>query len=293
MSAASIAFRYFPGDLRSQEAFRSGFERRPFLLTHQIHKSDLFHWPMLLKLAARAEAKGCGYYFESGSTAPGEKWRGIPEGASLARTLENIGESNSLIMLKRVQEYDEFKPLLEACTDELSLLCEVDFRHSYYDPVMTILITSPLRVTPYHIDGDTNFLLQIQGAKTVHIFDRNDAEVLSDVELEKFWSGEDTSAPRYRENLEDRAWRFELVPGTGVSNPLTFPHWVQNGPFKSISLSLNFKRVSDPIADAYRINNALRKLGLHPRRPGTAPLLDGMKSGCYRAMRSLKHLAVH
>jgi hypothetical protein len=288
MHAVTVIPHYFSDDLPSQESFKSGFDRRPFPLTHSVHKSELFSWPILSKLAERAEAKAGGYYFESGSTAPGEKWRGVPEGKSLVDVLEHIGESNSLVMLKRVQEYEEYKDFLDTCMDELGRLCNIDLKRSYRDPVMTILITSPGRVTPYHIDGEANFLLQIQGSKTVHIFDGHDPEVLSDVELEKFWSGDDTKAPQYREHFEEKAWLFELTPGSGVSNPVIFPHWVENGSAVSVSLSMNFKRVSDPIADAYRVNNALRKTGLHPRRPGTSPALDGIKSGGYRAVRSLK-----
>jgi len=293
MNAVTIAARYFPDDLPSQETFQAGFDRRPFPLTHSVHKSELFSWPVLESLAMRAEAKAGGYYFESGNTAPGEKWRGVPEGKSLVDVLRNIGESNSLIMLKRVQEYEEYKGFLQACIEELGRLCRVDLKRSYRDPVMTILITSPGRVTPYHIDGEANFLLQIQGTKTVHIFDGDDPDVLSEIELEKFWSGDDTKAPQYREHLEEKAWRFELTPGTGVSNPVIFPHWVENGPSVSVSLSINFKRVFDPKADAYRINNALRKAGLRPRRPGLSPVLDNIKSGGYRAMRRLKRLATH
>jgi hypothetical protein len=102
MNAVTIASRYFPTDLPSQETFQTGFDRRPFPLTHSVHHSELFSWPILSKLAARAEAKSGGYYFESGSTAPGEKWRGVPEGRSLVDVLEHIGDSNSLVMLKRV-----------------------------------------------------------------------------------------------------------------------------------------------------------------------------------------------
>ena len=291
MNTATMSSGYFPYDLPARETFRTAFDRKPFPFFHSVHESDLFSWPILSELAARAQAKSGGYYFESGSTAPGEKWRGVPDGVSLLDVLENIGESNSLIMLKRVQEQAEYADFLRTCIDELSELCDVDLRRSYRDPVMTILITSPGRITPYHIDGEANFLLQIQGSKTVHIFNGDNSEVLTDIELEKFWSGEDTKSPQYREHLQEQAWRFELSPGTGVSNPVTFPHWVENGPSISVSLSMNFKRVVDTTADAYRINNALRKTGLSPLRPGRSPLVDGIKSGSYRAVRSLKRLA--
>ncbi len=290
MNTATISSRYFPYSSPARETFQTAFDRKPFPFFHSVHESELFSWPVLTKLAARAEAKSGGYYFESGTTAPGEKWRGVPEGKSLVDVLAHIGDSNSLIMLKRVQEYEEYGAFLNTCMDELGALCNVDLKRSYRDPVMTILITSPGRVTPYHIDGEANFLLQIQGSKTVHIFNGNDGEVLTDIELEKFWSGEDTKAPKYREHLEAKAWRFDISPGTGVSNPVIFPHWVENGPDVSVSLSINFKRVIDTAADAHRVNHALRKMGLHPRRPGSSPALDGIKSSGYRAARSLKRL---
>jgi hypothetical protein len=290
MNTATISSRYFPYSLPARETFQTAFDRKPFPFFHSVHESELFSWPVLTKLAARAEAKSGGYYFESGTTAPGEKWRGVPEGKSLVDVLASIGDSNSLIMLKRVQEYEEYRAFLNTCMDELGALCNVDLKRTYRDPVMTILITSPARVTPYHIDGEANFLLQIQGSKTVHIFNGDDSEVLTDIELEKFWSGEDTKAPKYREHLEAKAWRFEISTGTGVSNPVIFPHWVENGPDVSVSLSINFKRVVDTAADAHRVNHALRKMGLQPRRPGSSPALDGIKSSGYRAARSLKRL---
>jgi hypothetical protein len=290
MNTATISSRYFPYSSPARETFQTAFDRKPFPFFHSVHESELFSWPVLTKLAARAEAKSGGYYFESGTTAPGEKWRGVPEGKSLVDVLASIGDSNSLIMLKRVQEYEEYRAFLNTCMDELGALCNVDLKRTYRDPVMTILITSPARVTPYHIDGEANFLLQIQGSKTVHIFNGDDSEVLTDIELEKFWSGEDTKAPKYREHLEAKAWRFEISTGTGVSNPVIFPHWVENGPDVSVSLSINFKRVVDAAADAHRVNHALRKMGLHPRRPGSSPALDGIKSSGYRAARSLKRL---
>lgn len=286
-AAAATNLPYFRCDAQLKETFQSAFDRKPFLFQHSVHQSELFSWPALLQLATRAQSQSGGFYFESGDTTPGEKWRGVPEGKTLVDVLEHVSESNSLIMLKRVQEQPEYKDFLSACIDELSELCSVDLRRTYRDPVMTILVTSPKRVTPYHIDGEANFLLQFQGSKMVHIFDGDNREVLTDIELEKFWSGEDVKAAQYRKHLQDKAWHFELRPGIGVSNPVIFPHWVENGSSVSVSLSLNFKRVSNTTADAYRINHALRKTGLRPQSPGSSPVLDGLKSKGYRAARSL------
>src|ERR1700752_2553204 len=115
MDTATISSRYFPYSLPARETFQTAFDRKPFPFFHSVHESELFSWPVLTRLAARAEANSGGYYFESGTTAPGEQWRRGPEGKSLGDVLGNIGESNSLIMLKRVQEYEEYRVFLNEC----------------------------------------------------------------------------------------------------------------------------------------------------------------------------------
>src|SRR5438270_332982 len=82
-----------------------------------------------------------------------------------------------------------------------------------------IFITSPLRVSSYHIDRECNFLLQIRGAKTIHVFDQNDREVLSEQELESFWTV-DNNAAVYKPQLQNRANSYLLQPGCGVHIPV-------------------------------------------------------------------------
>jgi len=48
-----------------------------------------------------------------------------------------------------------------------------------------IFVTSPGSVTPYHMDKEINFLLQIRGTKTISVFSASDREVLS----ESNWKG--------------------------------------------------------------------------------------------------------
>ena len=87
---------------------------------------------------------------------------------------------------------------------------------------MTVLITSPGRVTPYHLDGEANLLMQIRGSKSVHIFDGNDRDVVPGDELERFWSG-DIKAPFYKKHLQDRASTFGIwFRGAGLPILLLF-----------------------------------------------------------------------
>jgi hypothetical protein len=288
MAIQRNAFEYLPGDAAAKQAFCSGFDRGAFSFAHQLHRSPSFCYDRLMDLAERVSAKPNRWYFDEGDTGPEKGWSVRNAGGrTLVEGLKKIADSRALIMLKRVQEEPEYQEILRALEAELSTLTGIDISSRYRDGLMTILISSPGRVTPYHIDGEANLLMQMRGTKAVYIFDGNNREVLSSSELEKFWSG-DIHAPVYREHLQDRAWRFDLAPGLGVANPVIFPHWVQNGPEVSISLSVNFKRRVDDLADAYRVNRQLRKFGFHPTEPGTVKFVDRTKGVAYRTARRVK-----
>jgi hypothetical protein len=143
---------------------------------------------------------------------------------------------------------------------------------------MTVFISSPGIVTPYHIDHEANFLCQIAGEKDIWLFDPNDRELLPDTEIEKFYLG-DLNGARYREGLQDRGMHFRLLPGVAVHHPPLAPHWVKNGPNVSISVSLNFcMRELDRRAHIYQVNSIMRKMGLHPLPPGRSTVRDALKA---------------
>lgn len=276
-------------NMAARALFRTGWDRIAFEFSHSLNHSEYFTLPALIDLARRVAPRPNRSYVEEDDTTPGKGWSERPSKKSLVENLEEIGHTHSLVMLKRVHEEPEYKRILDACTDELSQLTGTDIRRLYRDGLMTILITSPRRVTPYHIDSEANLLMQMHGSKSVYIFDGTDREVLPAVELERFWSG-DIKAATYREQLQERAWRFELSPGVGVCNPIVFPHWVQNGADVSVSLSINYKRSEDNAADVFRMNARLRKMGLHPHEPSDDGMIDHVKGGLYRTMRNMSHV---
>jgi hypothetical protein len=147
-------------------------------------------------------------------------------------------------------------------------------------------MNSPNRVSSYHIDRECNCLLQIRGSKTVHVFDRDDREVLSETEIERFWTV-DNNAAVYKPHLEDRARVFELTPGSAVHIPVNAPHWVRNGPEVSVSLSINFHYKDALLADVYRANYWLRRMGLRPAEPRSSAERDALKSTLYGSARML------
>ena len=88
----------------------------------------------------------------------------------------------------------------------------------------TILIASPHRITSYHIDSDVNYLLQIAGDKSFSVFDQTDRALITDEELERYFSGDESAAcfkpDRQTEATASRSpggiWRARPVHGAAL-----------------------------------------------------------------------------
>jgi hypothetical protein len=117
-------------------------------------------------------------------------------------------------------------------------------------------------------------------------FDRDDRDMLAEVEIERFWTV-DNNAAVYKPVLQDRVTIFELTPGLGILIPVNAPHWVQNDPQVSVSLNINFHYKDRLLADVYRANHWLRRMGLRPTPPHRSAALDRIKAACYSSTRPL------
>ena len=201
---SEISFSSLGIDSNQQKDFCLGFDRWSFPFRHNLHEAQEFGLESLKKLAGRMAGKVGRWYLEEGDTTPQKGWSGGSSSLSLEDTIERIEERNSLVMLKRVHEDPEYAPILKQIEGCLREACGLNMASRYRDGLMTILITSPNRVTPYHIDGEANLLMQMSGNKTVYVFDGNDREILPSSELEGFWSG-DLTAVRYKPELQDKA----------------------------------------------------------------------------------------
>ncbi len=268
-------------ELEDQALFAEKFDHQPFQFRHAMDKLDAFQIPALLEAAERLARKNDQKsHYESGEPEKNGWFGQRPAGKTIVDALAEIQSGKNWVILKRIHEDPAYWAVLEALIPELSSLTGVDIAQVYYDPTMTIFVTSPGRITPYHMDGETNFLAQIHGQKDVYLYDANDTSVLSAKDLERYWTG---GLPKieYPETLPKGHWQYTLAPSNGVFNPATFPHWLQNGPEVSVSVSINFKRRNDAVIGAHRVNKYLRKLGLEPTLPGTSPSLDRVKEATF------------
>jgi hypothetical protein len=263
--------------------FETCFDRKPFVIRHQLSDHPLFKLSRLFDLSLRLPAENVEY--NAGDVGVTLDPKLTPRtGLSVQETIRRIEECRSWMVLKNVECDDEYQELLDDCLDEIKVFSEPLFKGMCKREGF-VFITSPGSVTPYHIDIEHNFLLQIRGTKTMNTFDKWDRSILSEQELEAFYSGAHRNLS-FKDEYQRKAGVFELQPGMGLHVPLTTPHWVKNGDQVSISFSITF-RTSDSERQSlvYEANARLRKLGFAPAPFGRSLFQDSAKYHAYRVFR--------
>jgi len=262
------------------------FDAAPFQFQHNLHEHPAFQLNALLAAAERlSQAKHNKSHYESGEPDRNAWFGARPEGTTLVQALAEIESGKNWVILKRIHEDAVYGGILKEMIPELSALTGVDIAGVYYDPTMTIFVTSPGRITPYHMDGETNFLAQIHGEKLAYIYDGNAPDVLSQQQMELYWTGK-LPKINYPDSMPFGQFQYLLKPGNGVFNPACFPHWLQNGNGVSVSVSINFKRRHNAKIGAHRTNKYLRTLGLKPTAPGISPGVDRAKEATFGRLYS-------
>ena len=274
----------------SQEAFCAQFARMPFLLPHNLAGHELFSLPRLVELAQRLPESLVEY--NAGEVPIGlDPARTPRNGLSPEETIRRIEECRSWLVLKSVQQDPAYARLLDECLAEVRA-ASVRLTEGMQDPHAFIFVSSPEAVTPYHMDPEENFLLQIRGTKTMSVFDPADRSIISEPEFERFFSGAHRNLA-YRDDYQRKARLFELTPGVALHVPFAAPHWVQNGPAVSVSFSITFNtRASSRISHAHRVNGQLRRWGIQPAPVGRSALRDRLKQLVSRAVSAHKFHAL-
>ncbi|MEJ7598149.1 MAG: cupin domain-containing protein [Kofleriaceae bacterium] len=250
------------------ERFTTDFNQRPFSVRHSLVGHPLFSLERLVELARRMPPEAVEY--NAGDLPLTQDPTQTPRtGLSIEETIRRITDARSWMVLKRVEVDPEYRRILYECLDEVRPFAPgMRARQGF------IFISSPGSVTPYHIDHEYNFLLQIRGTKSISVFDRS---VLGEQEIERFYRGEHRNLV-LDEQRTSEARTFELAPGDGVHVPVNAPHYVKNGAEASVSFSITFRTPEgDRRSAVYRVNERMRALGVHPRRVGAMPLVDRAK----------------
>jgi hypothetical protein len=265
--------------------FATEFDRRPFKIRHELVNHPLFALPRLVQLARSLDSPVL--YFRGNHSinqvdeAPGRKRTFVDRGLerpelSVEETIAQIESCNAWMQLRDVARDRDYRALLGQLVEEFRVRSE-PVAPGLSAPRADIFISSPGATTPFHLDEEHNFLLQIRGTKKMSIADGARPEVLDRESLRSFFLGNGELA-RYSEHLEQHSEHVGLGPGDGVHIPSCHPHWVQNGPEVSISFGiLWFSDVTAKRRNLYRVNEWLIRAGFKPSAPGERPLSDALK----------------
>jgi hypothetical protein len=261
--------------------FEAHFGKEPFAVRHNLVEHELLTVERVAQLADFLPESSVEHNlgnvdkFVPGGEAP----RLDQTPGEVARNIETNG---SWMVLKNIEQDAEYKALLDESLDVVTRAAEAEGGMAGREGF--IFLAAPNSMTPAHIDPEHNFLLQIRGTKQMNVGSFPDP-LTEQLALEQALGGGHRNVGW--EPKDPRA--FELSPGDGVYVQPHAPHWVQNGPTVSVSLSITFATpASEQARRVHSINARLRRLGLKPRPPGARPRADRRKAAGSRALGKVR-----
>ena len=258
--------------------FAENFNRRPFMLDHSLSGHPAFTMDRLHSLLERSLSIPKKVYWNAGKKRIDQRWDDRPgRDFSIDEAFRRIRETDAWIVIFGADRDPEIHDLLEKGLAEVQEMTGIPLSKEAKSRECIIFITSPHRVTEYHIDRECSMLMQVYGKKTIHVFDKTDREVLSEEEIERFWTV-DTNAAIYKPHLQSRASSFLLEPGKAIHIPINAPHWLENGDDISVSVNQNFVFLDQKLGNVYRANYYARKMGFTPLPPGRSQTRDLIKA---------------
>jgi hypothetical protein len=271
-------------------------------LHHSFSDHPLLQLPSLRKLAERFRAGGTDQVKFMRTGAKSEDALKIlsdsDKGYSLAEAFDRIEEPGSWISLYNVQTDPEYRGLVaEAMECVAPLLNEHD--PGAFETDGFIFISSAPSATPFHIDRENNFFLQIHGRKRMSVWDPSDRTVVPERDIEDKIGRGAPSKVRFETGFFARAaFNEELGPGQGVYMPSTAGHTTNTealpkGEDDTYSVSIGivfYTKATRRAAYAYALNDYLRRLGMSPRPPYESAVLDSLKYPLGRSLVLAKKL---
>lgn len=265
--------------------FAAAYPDRAAKLSHGLVGHELLTLEALAGLAERMPAACVEYNL--GKLPLGVRAEDTPSnGLSLGETIRTIETNGSWAVLKNVERDADYGALLDRALGELAVLVERETGPMLHREAF-IFLSSPGSVTPFHMDPEHNILLQIRGEKTMTVFPAGDEELVPAVQSEAFHAGGHRNLD-WREGFRDRGMAVTLLPGDALHVPVKAPHFVENGPVVSVSLSVTWRSErSVAEGELHSLNALLRRRRLPTARIGARPEAQGVRRIAYRIMRKL------
>ncbi len=274
---------------RVQPLNPSGFSTfRINRLRHDFHLHPLLLLPQLAQLAKEMMPLGQCRFVHPGMTQASAFFHESrhPDGRDIDEVFRRIEESGSWIALYNIEAIPRYRALLDEILETVRPVIEREQR-GIFNLTGFCFISAPPSVTPFHIDRENNFWLQLHGRKVLSVWDASDREAVAADAVEDFIVNHSSKKVRFNEAARDASHEFDSGPGDGVYFPTTSPHmtrtethWVKPGDGVSVSLGVTFYTAhTRRLARVHQVNRACRKyLHREPLYPAESSTLDTIKA---------------
>ena len=269
-------------------------------IRHNFDQHPLMQLDELEKLANRLmPTKQCRFIKPGATFASGFHHDEKPDdGRDLRDVFSRIHEPKSWIALYNVETDPLYAGLLEEATGSVRHLVDRQ-QPGIFLKTGFIFISAPPSVTPFHIDREHNFWLQIRGRKTMNVWNPDDRHMVSQELVEWFIKYRSLENVILRDERDvSRSLELDCGPGDGVFFPSTSPHatrsdpsWTKPDDGVAISIGINFYTPETrKRAHLHALNHRLRQIGLKPSFPRAPGSNDGMKLPLARAVLALEKM---
>ena len=259
--------------------------RRLGPIRHNYHQHPLMQLDRLEQLArSLMVTKQCRFIVPGTTDASKFDHKSRPaDGRSVEDVFRRIHEPGSWVALYNVQTDPVYGRFVWDVLNSAERV--VQDQEKVFDVRGFIFISAPPSVTPFHIDREHNFWLQIRGRKTLSVWDHRDRETVAARDVEKFSAYGSLDNVQLTQQARGRAFNFDCGPGDGVYFPSTSPHmthtdtsWVTPDDDVVISIGVVFySNVTRRTAYVHAYNSVLRRFGMHPRGVGSSEWSDRVK----------------
>jgi hypothetical protein len=276
------------GAIFPQEAlvdFGAAYPDRPAKLSHSMAGHPLLTLDALAALAERMPPTSVEYNL--GKLPLGVQPEDTPSnGLTLGETIRTIESNGSWAVLKNVERDEAYGALLDSALAELVPTVQ-DRTGPMLHREAFIFLSSPGSVTPFHMDPEHNILLQIIGVKTMTVFPARDEQLVPAQKSEDFHGGGHRNLV-WQDGFKAKGSAFRLEAGDAIHVPVKAPHFVENGPTVSVSLSVTWRSErSVAEGELHSFNALLRKRGLPTGTVSDRPERQDLRRFAYRLIRKL------
>lgn len=268
-------------------AFESLFPNKPFRMRHSLVGDARLTLPAILELVKALPRDRIEY--NSGKAAVSQDPNSTPlVDLDPEEVIKQIETAGAWMVLKRVEHHPVYRELLEEALASVAMAqgYKTAKEARFTDIQGFMFVSSPNSTTPFHLDSEDNFFVQIHGDKQFAIYDNEDRSIASEDQIEHAITKHRNL--KFDDTYASRGTVNELKPGEGVFVPYIWPHWVKTKGTYSISLAITWKTPEVKRRNnLYVANSMLRDRGFPQKAPGVSPAFDGIKIAAVQTMAVL------